>query len=119
MSNNTEVQTHDCVARIEEKYPEMTAEFKRIQMHQYQLFCRKQEDYGSGNISLGTPLITDEERKMSLTGLWFRINDKIQRIKNLLMESSPTNNEPMEDSFLDASNYSIMALIVTVGKWGK
>ena len=47
------------------------------------------------------------------------MNDKIQRIKNLLMNNQKVNNEPLEDSFLDVSNYGIMATIVKNGKWGK
>ncbi len=28
-------------------------------------------------------------------------------------------NEPVEDAYLDVSNYGIMATIVSRGKWGK
>ena len=105
---------------MEKEYPEMTARFKDLQKEQYELFCRKQHDYGSTNISVGTNLETDEEVKLSLTGLWFRMNDKIQRLKNLLMkERESVVDEPMEDAFLDLSNYGIMATIVKEGKWGK
>ena len=76
-------------------------------------------DYGPSNISVGTDLATEADVKLSLTGLWFRMNDKIQRIKNLLMTNQKVNNEPLEDSFLDVSNYGIMATIVKNGKWGK
>jgi hypothetical protein len=76
-------------------------------------------DYGPTNISVGTNLETDEEVKLSLTGLWFRMNDKIQRMKNLLMNNQKANNEPLEDSFLDVSNYGIMSTIVNKKKWGK
>ena len=65
--------------------------------------------------------MTEEDIKLSLTGLWFRMNDKIQRLKTLLM-SNRTNavtDEPMEDAYLDVSNYGIMATIVKKGKWGK
>ena len=86
-----------------------------------QLFDKKQHDYGPGNISVGTQLQTPEEIKLSLTGLWFRMNDKIQRLKTLLMgdRESVVNGEPIEDAFLDVSNYGIMATIVKNGKWGK
>ena len=49
------------------------------------------------------------------------MNDKIQRLKNLLMSGreNAVKNEPMEDAFLDVSNYGIMATIVNNGKWGK
>tara|TARA_R110001592_G_scaffold96444_1_gene276976 strand:+ start:2422 stop:2760 length:339 start_codon:yes stop_codon:yes gene_type:complete len=105
---------------IETEYPEMTTAFKQLQQDQYVLFCRKQHDYGSKNISVGTDLKTDEEIKLSLTGLWFRMNDKIQRLKNLLMkERKSAVDEPMEDAFLDLSNYGIMATIVKKGTWGK
>ena len=113
------ITKHPIVEQMEKEWPEMTGEFKRLQREQYELFCRKQHDYGPGNISVGTQLITDDEIKLSLTGLWFRVNDKVQRIKNLLMTNQKVNNEPIEDSFLDVSNYGIMATIVKNGKWGK
>ena len=99
----------------------MTAEFSRLQREQYELFLHKQHDYGPGNISVGSQLQTPEEVKLSLTGLWFRMNDKIQRLKTLLMggREAAVNGEPMEDAFLDVSNYGIMATIVKNGKWGK
>jgi hypothetical protein len=107
------------VQLIEQQYPKTTDEFKRLQKEQYQLFCKKQMDYGPSNISVGTDLSTEADVKLSLTGLWFRMNDKIQRAKNLLMTNQKVNNEPLEDSFLDVSNYGIMATIVKNGKWGK
>jgi len=109
----------DYIEVVEEKYPATTLEFKRIQQEQYALFCKKQMDYGPTNISVGTSLSNEEEIKLSLTGLWFRMNDKIQRLKNLLMNNQKINNEPLEDSFLDVSNYGIMATIVKRKKWGK
>ena len=113
--------TESVVEQMEKEWPEMTKEFKEIQTEQYELFCRKQHDYGPGNISVGTQLQTPEEIQLSLTGLWFRMNDKIQRLKNLLMSGrgNAVEGEPMEDAFLDVSNYGIMATIVKNGKWGK
>jgi len=109
------------VQQMEEEWPQMTAEFRRLQREQYELFLHKQHDYGPGNISVGTQLQTPEEVKLSLTGLWFRMNDKIQRLKTLLMggKEAAVNGEPIEDAFLDVSNYGIMATIVKNGKWGK
>ena len=115
VTNNTIIQ------QMEEEWPEMTREFKEIQREQYELFLHKQHDYGPGNISVGTQLQTKDEIHLSLTGLWFRMNDKIQRLKNLLMNNrkSAVQGEPMEDAYLDVSNYGIMATIVSRGKWGK
>ena len=106
---------------LEKEYPKMTTEFKRLQKIQYETFCRKQLDYGPGNISVGTQLRTDEEVKLSLTGLWFRMNDKIQRLKTLLMgeRQAFVKDESIEDSYMDVSNYGIMAAIVKNGKLGK
>ena len=109
------------IEKMELEWPEMTEEFKRLQRVQYELFLHKQHDYGPGNISVGTQLQTEEEVHLSLTGLWFRMNDKIQRLKNLLMNNrqSVVEGEPLEDAYLDVSNYGIMATIVKNGKWGK
>jgi hypothetical protein len=109
------------IEMMEEEWPEMTEEFKKIQREQYKLFLHKQHDYGPGNISVGTQLQTPEEVKLSLTGLWFRMNDKLQRVKTLLMNNreSAVKDEPLEDAYLDVSNYGIMATIVSRDKWGK
>ena len=110
----------DIVTMMEKEWPEMTAEFRRLQREQYELFLHKQHDYGPGNISVGTQLQTEEEIQLSLTGLWFRMNDKIQRLKTMLMTKRESAvDEPMEDAYLDVSNYGIMATIVKNGKWGK
>ena len=114
------VTKHPIVEQMEKEWPEMTKEFKRLQREQYELFLRKQHDYGPGNISVGTMLQTQDEIHLSLTGLWFRMNDKIQRLKTMLMTKRESAvDEPMEDAYLDVSNYGIMATIVKNGKWGK
>ena len=105
---------------LSKTYPEMIKEFKKIQREQFDLFCKKQHDYGPGNISVGTQLATKDEINLSLTGLWFRMNDKIQRLKTLLLGGRKAAvEESMEDAYLDVSNYGIMAAIVARGKWGK
>ena len=44
-----------------------------------------------------------------------------KRLKNLLMSGrkAAVNGEPMEDAYLDVSNYGIMAIVVKNDKWGK
>jgi len=112
--------THPVVEQMEKEWPEMTKEFKRLQREQYELFLKKQHDYGPGNISVGTMLQTQDEVHLALTGLWFRMNDKIQRLKTMLLSRRESAvDEPMEDAYLDVSNYGIMATIVKNGKWGK
>ena len=109
----------DPVKYIEKEYPQTAKSFKAIQKEQYELFCRKQMDYGPKNISVGTDLRTDEDVKLSLTGLWFRINDKIERLKQLVVFDKAAQNEPMIDAFSDLSVYGIIAQIVHRKKWGK
>ena len=109
----------DPVKYIEKEYPETAKSFKAIQKEQYELFCKKQMDYGPKNISVGTDLRTDEDVKLSLTGLWFRINDKIERLKQLVVFDKAAQNEPMIDAFSDLSVYGIIAQIVHRKKWGK
>ena len=115
------IKEESIIEQMEREWPEMTQEFKQIQREQYELFLNKQHDYGPGNISVGTQLLTEDEVHLSLTGLWFRMNDKIQRLKNLLMSGreNAVEGEPLEDAYLDVSNYGIMATIVSRSKWGK
>lgn len=108
------------IQQVEIEYPEMTGEFKRIMFEQYELFCMKQSNYGPSNISVGTNLQTDDDKKLSLTGLWFRINDKVQRLKQLVILNKEDNvGESIEDTFQDLSVYGIIAQIVSNGKWAK
>ena len=117
---DTPKSLHPVVEQMEKEWPEMTKEFKRLQREQYELFLKKQHDYGPGNISVGTMLQTTDEVHLALTGLWFRMNDKIQRLKNMLMSKRESAvDEPMEDAYFDVINYGIMATIVKNGKWGK
>ena len=119
-SSKKQNKKEDIITMMEREWPVMTAEFRRLQRDQYELFLHKQHEYGPGNISVGTMLQTPEEIKLSLTGLWFRMNDKIQRLKTLLMNDRESAvDEPLEDAYLDVSNYGIMATIVKNEKWGK
>ena len=111
---------HPAVLEIEEKFPVMTTEFKKIQTEQYELFCRKQKNYGPDNISMGSTLEREEDRKLSLQGLFFRLNDKINRYKQMIMfGSKDAVGESLDDTFKDISVYGIIAQLVQSGKWGK
>lgn len=107
-------------AYCESNYPEMMEEYKKIMWEQYETFCKKQRNYGPGNISVGTNLQTTDDIKLSLTGLWFRINDKVQRLKQMVVLGQPDEvGESVQDTFQDLSVYGIIAQIVQNGKWGK
>ena len=114
------IKKHEAILEMEEKFPIMTVEFKRIQAEQYELFCRKQKNYGPDNISMGSTLEREEDRKLSLQGLFFRINDKINRYKQMIMfGSKDAVGESLDDTFKDISVYGIIAQLVQSGKWGK
>ena len=106
---------------METKYPKMTQEFQKIQREQYELFLHKQHDYGPQNIAVGTALVNEEDKRLSLMGIWFRINDKVERIKTILMrgDNGSLKGEGLVDSYSDISNYGVMAQVVARGKWAK
>ncbi len=106
---------------MEEEYPEMMGEFKRLQKEQYELFTVKQHDYGPHNISMGTDLKTKEDVNFALMALVIRINDKVNRLMNLIVKKGGAEGaaEPALDAFSDLANYGIMAQIVANKKWGK
>ena len=107
------------ITYIEKTYPETAKEFQKIQYEQYETFCKKQMDYGPSNISMGTGVGKAVNVKLATTGLIVRINDKVQRLLNLVVtHDRDAQNEPVEDAFKDLSVYGIIAQIVKNGKWG-
>jgi len=114
------MKEESAVEFCEREFPEMMGEFKKIQSEMYETFCKKQRNYGPGNISVGTSLQTKEDVKLSLTGLWFRINDKVQRLKQLVVLGQPDEvGESIQDTYQDLSVYGIIAQLVSRGKWAK
>ena len=104
---------------IEKHYPETAKAFQEIQFEQYETFCKKQMDYGPSNISMGTGVGEAINIKLATTALVIRINDKVQRLLNLVVSNDrEAQNEPVVDAFKDLSVYGIIAQIVKNGKWG-
>ena len=106
---------------VEQTYPETCEEFKKIQREQYEVFCKKQYDYGPHNISLGSDLHKKEDIVASVSAIVVRLNDKIQRLINLVLRKKTfeTANEPIFDAFGDTAVYCIIAEIVKRKKWCK
>ena len=104
---------------LKEAYPEIAKAYERIQLEQYELFSKKMMDYGKGNISVGTNLENEDEIHVALTGLWFRLNDKIQRLKQLVLlkKDAKVKTESIIDTFQDLSIYGIIAQIVKNKQW--
>jgi hypothetical protein len=71
------------------------------------LMLRKQRDYGNGNIA-----------DYGLLGVAVRVNDKSQRLKNLLTKNRNPSNESLRDTFMDLANYGLIGLMLIDGEWG-
>lgn len=106
-------QGNDILDKMEEEYPETMAHFKQVLAEEYNLFAKKQADYGPGNISM------NGNKDLAILGLGVRMNDKTQRILNLAYNKNDAQNESLEDSFRDISIYGIIAQIVLNDKWSK
>jgi len=74
-----------------------------------ELLLRKHKDYGPANIANapGGPL----------NGLRVRMHDKLARINHLIDSGVEPSNESLRDSFLDAANYAVIALLVLDNVW--
>jgi len=89
---------------------EMAREYLRAIIPLAQLMDRKQQDYGSSNISLNGEL-----------GVMVRTQDKVSRLRNLLTKEmkgdTNINNEGIGDSWADLANYGVIGLLLRSGKW--
>jgi len=116
-----DVETIEIIDKLTEMYPETVKGFKEYMLEEFIIFCRKQYDYGPGNISVGTQLKNEKEKMISLKGLWFRCNDKVQRLFNIILvrDTLVATNESVEDAWMDLSVYGKIARLVMSGKWSK
>ena len=111
-------EDNESVEWCEKTYPKLTEEYKKIMMEQYILFCKNHRNYGTSNINVGTNLDTDSDVKLALTGIWFRLNDKVQRLRQLVVNGEPdTVGESVKDTYQDLSVYGIIAQIVSQKKF--
>lgn len=78
---------------LEEAFDQVCRELK-------EMFIKKNKDYGKGNI-----LDTGE------LGIAFRVNDKLNRIKHLLINNQVPSNESVEESWIDIAVYSVIAVL--------
>ena len=65
-----------------------------------EVFKRKHKDYGKENI------LSSEE-----LGILFRTNDKISRLRHLLMTEKNPVNESIDDNWIDIAVYAIIAIL--------
>ena len=102
---------------LKEEYPTIYNGYKQIVDEQFELFAKKHLDYGMHNIAAGTNLDNTDEIEFAMTGLWYRMSDKINRWKNLIISKRNPKNETIIDTFQDITNYGIIAQLVSRGFW--
>ncbi len=69
-----------------------------------QTFLKKHKDYGKGNV------ISIKE-----LGISFRISEKAERLKNLLIKDDGPANESIEDTWTDIAVYAIIGILYRRG----
>lgn len=102
---------------LKHEYPTIYKGYKKIIDEQFELFAKKHLDYGMHNVSAGTNLETRDEKEFAMTGLWYRLSDKINRWKNMIISGRKAQNETLIDTFQDITNYGIIAQLVSRGMW--
>ncbi len=68
------------------------------------MFIKKHKDYGKGNIL-----------DMKELGIAFRVSEKLNRIKHLLMKQRVPENETVEESWVDIAVYAVIAVLFKRG----
>ena len=106
---------------LKEEYPAIYDSYNDIMEEQLELFSRKMLSYGMENITMGTRLENEEEKKFSLTAIWIRCNDKMNRLKQLVVfnKDNTIEDESVVDTYMDLVNYNIIAQMVQCGLWKK
>jgi len=110
----------DPIGYCKKCYPEMINKILDLQQEDFELFCKKQMDYGTTNIAPDGAMEDEKQFKLYLEGLVWRMHDKAERLFNLLIVQKRTpKNEPIIDSFRDLSIYGYIARILINKLWGK
>lgn len=102
---------------LKKEYPTIYNGYQSIIDEQFELFAKKHLDYGMQNVSAGTNLDTLDETEFAMTGLWYRISDKVNRWKNMIISGRKAQNETIIDTFQDITNYGIISQLVQRGMW--
>ncbi len=102
---------------LRKEYPTIAEGYEQVMQEQFELFAKKHLDYGMHNVSAGTNLDTNDEVEFAMTGLWYRLSDKINRWKNMIISGRKAQNETLIDTFQDVTNYGIIAQLVSRGMW--
>lgn len=72
------------------------------------MFLKKHKDYGKGNILSVKEL-----------GIALRITEKVERIKNLLLQGNAPINESIDETWTDIAVYAVIAKLLRNGTFQK
>lgn len=95
------------------EYPTLMNSIKSHMNECFLLMAKKQMDYGMGNIGM------NGNKKLALLGIMIRLNDKVQRALNMLEKDQSPNNESLEDTAQDITNYGAIFNTVLKDEWKK
>ena len=96
----------EVMKKIEEMYPECTDALMNNFDRAYDLWARKQADYGDSNIRLGLDLNSSSSERSQ--------NNRLAQLGGDM-----AIDESIEDTALDIMNYANMLMVLKKGKWGK
>ena len=76
-------------------------QLKKVQKEAYDLFCKKNQDYGDSFATYGT------------VGVIVRLGDKIQRLLSVSEKGvTMVNTESLRDTLIDLHNYAAMGVML-------
>ena len=107
------VKEKDVTEFMMKEYPTLMNSIKNHMNTCFVLMAKKQMDYGMGNIAM------NGNKKLALLGIMIRINDKVQRALNILEKDQDPNNESLEDTAQDITNYGAIFNTVLNDEWKK
>lgn len=81
----------------------MTMNFKEITDYMYQIYEKKNADYGDS--------FSKTFDEFGLTASAIRINDKTERFKKLIKQDAQVQDESIKDTLLDLANYAVLTLM--------
>lgn len=91
---------------LKPEHEELILDFFDVLLNALAVFKYKQYDYGPGNIA-----------GFGEVGVLVRLNDKIERLKNLMLNNKEVNNESVYDTWLDIANYGLIGLMCKENLW--
>lgn len=113
MKINVKDNSQDVTDHMLNEYPTLMNSIKDHFNDCFRLMAKKQMDYGMGNIAM------NGNKRLALLGVAIRLNDKIQRLLNILDNENSPNNESLEDTAQDITNYGAIFQAVLNDEWKK